>query len=596
MFAIACAHAQPKPPLDAEPPTSHVIDVPPVTDGRVEPPGLAHIMRGLYFMQHGHASAAIPHFRLALIYDEDSAYLHQKLAEAWVDEGRLDKANETLARGLAHAPDDAHLSTIAGELARRNGDYATAVTRFLHGVAEKDTVSLAGPGAVDAQLWTRDFSGAEGTAHTLANNFGEDDELAVLVGNAYEDHGQLEHALAEYRRARGVKPSSREAAIGESRVLELQGKTLDAALNLVGLFQYAPDEVPLFTHVMRLYLRAGSPSADAYKAEALRIAGDETVMRVVIANGVIAEGEVEPGVEVIREIGRHETDEAKRLAIGAFIADNYLRVGLSQKCLEELGPPVGIPEILRTRGNCLAGLGRVEDALFALAKARAEGGRPRELAFDAARIAATSDDDVRARRELDAYLSATRTEQYDATLARAVFAQQIGRDREAAGLISSLYGSTRPDLDLRLRWADALARIDRVDEALGILHELLSEQPDDPTRLNALGFTLVEAGRDLDEAEVYLRHAYRLAPDETFIIDSLGWLMHVRGQDAIAQRLLERAARGSPADPEILMHLGEVYKKRGKRDEAQALFAKAAQSQPPRGVKTKLERLLKEKQ
>ncbi|MBC7795094.1 MAG: hypothetical protein H7Z43_15425 [Clostridia bacterium] len=279
----------------------------------------------------------------------------------------------------------------------------------------------------------------------------------------------------------------------------------------------------------------------------------------------------------------------------AFVAESYLRAGRPDACLTELGASISIPEILRTRASCLAGLGKIEDALVVLGQARVEGGKARELAFDAARFAASDEDDARAHRELDGFLKAMRIEQYDATLARASFAQQLGRDGEAAGLLSALYGSTRPDLDLRLRWADALARTERIDDAVTLLHELVAEQPDDPTRLNALGFTLVEANRSLDEAEVYLRHAYRLASDETFIIDSLGWLMHVRGKDVLAERLLERAVNGSPSDPEILMHLGEVYKARGKRDEAHALFVKAAHLQPSRPIKAKLDRLVRDR-
>ena len=593
--AIACAHRREAPPVDVSPPTTHVIDVPPITEGVIEPPGVAHIMRGLYFLHHGHPSAAIPHFRLALIYDADSAYLHEKLAEAWLDEGRLDKASEVLERGLQFVPKDPHLSTIAGELARRNADFAMAVKRFDAGLADENTVSLAGPGAIDSLLWTNDRAGADRTSASLASTFSDDDELAVQVGSAYEDHGLLDAALVQYRRARGVRPASREAAIGEMRVLEMLGKPADAANALVELFAFEPDEIPLYTQVMRLFFRAGSMSAEAYKTEALRIAGDEPTGRIVIASGVVAEGKLEQGVSIIREAQLGGDDEARKLAVHAFIAETYMRGGEPERCLHELPTPVPIPEILRTRAACLGALGKTHDALLSLAQARSAGGRPRELAFDAARIAASEDDEVRARRELDAFLRATMIDQYGATLARASFAQHLGRENEAAGLISALYGSTQPDLDLRLRWADALARTDRLDESLTLLRTLVPEQPEDPTRLNALGFTLVEANRSLDEAEVYLRHAYRLASDETFIVDSLGWLLHVRGKDALAETMLERAAKGSPTDPEILMHLGEVYKARGKRDAAHALFAKATHLQPSRPLKTKLERLLREK-
>jgi Flp pilus assembly protein TadD len=143
-----------------------------------------------------------------------------------------------------------------------------------------------------------------------------------------------------------------------------------------------------------------------------------------------------------------------------------------------------------------------------------------------------------------------------------------------------------------MRLADALARSGRLDESIAILRAMVEEQPEDPARLNALGFTMADAGRALEEAEVYLRHAYRLASDESFIIDSFGWLAHRRGNQELAERLLTRAAHGAPTDPEILMHLGMVYESRGKHEDAQACFVKALRAHPARPLKAQLERLL----
>jgi Flp pilus assembly protein TadD len=142
---------------------------------------------------------------------------------------------------------------------------------------------------------------------------------------------------------------------------------------------------------------------------------------------------------------------------------------------------------------------------------------------------------------------------------------------------------------LQLRYADALARVDRLDESVTVLRDMVEREPDDPTYLNALGFTLADAGKNLDEAEVYLRHAYRVASDEGFIVDSLGWLLHQRGNDEGAERLLQRALRQSPQDAEVLWHLGEVVKARGKREDARVLFVKALAAHPPKQLKTRIQ-------
>src|SRR5687768_7398540 len=101
LFAAGCcilvASCAAKAPPRAEPAPSadHIIPTPKAPP-TIEPAGLAHLLRGLHFMQRGHPDAAIPHLRLALIYDTDSAYLHQKLAEAWATTGRIDRAADVI--------------------------------------------------------------------------------------------------------------------------------------------------------------------------------------------------------------------------------------------------------------------------------------------------------------------------------------------------------------------------------------------------------------------------------------------------------------------------------------------------------------------
>ena len=87
------------------------------------------------------------------------------------------------------------------------------------------------------------------------------------------------------------------------------------------------------------------------------------------------------------------------------------------------------------------------------------------------------------------------------------------------------------------------------EQAVAELEALVRERPDDPIRVNALGYTLTDAGARLPEASVWVRRAFRLAPDEGFITDSLGWLYFRQGRVAEALGLLLRASRALPGDP-----------------------------------------------
>lgn len=96
----------------------------------------------------------------------------------------------------------------------------------------------------------------------------------------------------------------------------------------------------------------------------------------------------------------------------------------------------------------------------------------------------------------------------------------------------------------------------------------LEFKPEQPNVLNYLGYTWVEQGRNLDQAQEMLRKAVRLKPHDGYIIDSLGWVYFRLGNYEAAVKELERAVELRPADPTINDHLGDAYWKVGRHQEA----------------------------
>ena len=74
---------------------------------------------------------------------------------------------------------------------------------------------------------------------------------------------------------------------------------------------------------------------------------------------------------------------------------------------------------------------------------------------------------------------------------------------------------------------------------------------------------------DHDTARVddLIKKASEIAPEDAFIMDSLGWVEFRRGNAAEAARILRAAWQARP-DAEIAAHLGEVLWAQGLRDEA----------------------------
>src|SRR5262249_44164147 len=93
--------------------------------------------------------------------------------------------------------------------------------------------------------------------------------------------------------------------------------------------------------------------------------------------------------------------------------------------------------------------------------------------------------------------------------------------------------------------------------------------------MNFIGYSLVERGKNLDEAEKLIRHALEIRPDSAAFLDSLGWLYFRRGEYRRAVGTLERAVALEPDEPLINEHLGDAYHSATNKVKAAAAYRKA---------------------
>ena len=140
--------------------------------------------------------------------------------------------------------------------------------------------------------------------------------------------------------------------------------------------------------------------------------------------------------------------------------------------------------------------------------------------------------------------------------------------------------------------AMAAEKLGKLDVLEADLRRAIVLRPDDAQAYNALGYTLADRTTRLPEAIALLDKALSLAPDDPFILDSVGWAQYRAGNHARAQEYLERAYKVRP-DPEIAAHLGEVLWARGQRDEAGKLWQTGLQGHPQNEVLLETLRRLK---
>jgi Flp pilus assembly protein TadD len=157
--------------------------------------------------------------------------------------------------------------------------------------------------------------------------------------------------------------------------------------------------------------------------------------------------------------------------------------------------------------------------------------------------------------------------------------REANRPQEAFDLIGGALKKMPDQPELLYDYAMVAEKLGRMDLLEANLRTLIRLQPDHAQAYNALGYSLADRNMRLPEAHALLEKALQLAPDDPFIIDSMGWVLYRMGKNKQALEYL-RKAYSARSDPEIAAHLGEVLWVAGERAEAEKIWQEAAKKTP----------------
>ena len=145
--------------------------------------------------------------------------------------------------------------------------------------------------------------------------------------------------------------------------------------------------------------------------------------------------------------------------------------------------------------------------------------------------------------------------------------------------------------DLLYDFALLAEKLGKIDVMEAQLREVMAQAPDNHHAYNALGYSLADRNVRLQEAYGLIAKALDMAPDDPFIMDSMGWVHYRLGNLVEAEKFLSRAY-GLRKDPEIAVHLGEVLWQKGDKTAAQKLWREARAKDPQNDtLRTTLARL-----
>jgi tetratricopeptide (TPR) repeat protein len=164
-------------------------------------------------------------------------------------------------------------------------------------------------------------------------------------------------------------------------------------------------------------------------------------------------------------------------------------------------------------------------------------------------------------------------------LAEAQLLREANQTGEAFKVVERGLDKLPENTDLLYDYAMLAEKLDRMDVLESSLRKVIRIKPDHAHAYNALGYSLADRSERLAEAREYIETALKLAPEDAFIIDSMGWVLYREGKSDEALKYLRRAYAGRP-DPEIAAHLGEVLWTVGQHAEAEKVWNDALTKAP----------------
>jgi Flp pilus assembly protein TadD len=144
----------------------------------------------------------------------------------------------------------------------------------------------------------------------------------------------------------------------------------------------------------------------------------------------------------------------------------------------------------------------------------------------------------------------------------------------------------------RLHWADTL--LARRDYARALPHYLaaVAQYPDNPNIHNNLAIALARTGDQ--RALQYAQRAHALRPNDSAILDTLGWIHIQRGELDPAIEFLQRSIGLRPNYWEPRLHLAQAYQRAKDFAKARTELEQALQTNPPADRAEEMKRTLRD--
>lgn len=379
----------------------------------------------------------------------------------------------------------------------------------------------------------------------LAQPYDKLPEARFAVARAAWSAGKSEVALAEIRAALALRPEWEGAALFQAQILQGQTPALAKEYYLSYLSQHPKAREMRLAYARFLVQQKQYGPA---RSEFQKLVEDfPNNPEVPLAVGLIS-----------MQIGEYD------------VAEQYLKQALAGGVKDEDAVRLYLGQISEERK-------RYEEARKWYESVDGEQAFAAKVRYAA--VLAKEDKLAEARKYLQQIPPGNNQQRVQLVQAEAQLLRDAKQYEEAFNVLTRALEKLPNHPDLLYDRAMAAEKLDRLDVMEASLRKLIQVKPEHAHAYNALGYTLADRTNRYEEAKALLEQALKLAPEDAFILDSMGWL-HYRMKDYVQAISYLQRALAIRADPEIAAHLGEVLWVKGERAEAEQVWAGALKNNP----------------
>lgn len=346
--------------------------------------------------------------------------------------------------------------------------------------------------------------------------------------------GDPKQATAWLEKAHELRPDDIEIGVALARRYLEQNRLAEALSATESLVENAPDDASLHRLKGLVLLASGRGDEGLASLEkAVALSPENLALRLTLAQARIALNQLDAAVRELKSIRRAHPDY---VPAASMLALAQLRQGRPEAALETA-------ESLRANEETAA-------ASYVLAGdlLRFQG------KFQAAAGAYATAFEKESTRELALRLFEVRLRSEFPKPAKSL----IEWNRQNPG-----------DIEIMMALAQWHQMTDAFDAAAELYRAVLEVEPNDLAALNNLA--LIYAEQDDSRALAMAERAYRIAPENPAVMDTLGWILVNQGDAGRGLSLIRQAATAAPAVPEIQYHLAvALSQSRNEADRAAA--------------------------